>query len=279
MRMKRSRRCFPVLLLTLLPVRGAGIPDVLKSAEIDALFARIEGSLNVVAKTNYVVALRSHSGSLSPWVIHPEADEFWFVRRGSGKLVLADYTSMTGVAGGSAKQYSASAGDVVSVPRGKAYQVEASAGRFDYVAVRIFPAELRPHPGAGTASPQPMPTVAMSSMIDEALTRSNQNVLLHSAGPTLINQVVYDRAPGPWEVHMACDDMYFWRVGNGKAQIDGTLVHPDEVQPGEIRGVGVTGSRDYSVGPGDFVYVPRNTAHHMDAGNAKLGYVLVKICD
>jgi mannose-6-phosphate isomerase-like protein (cupin superfamily) len=277
--MKRSQRCFAVLLLTWCLIRGAGNPDVVKSAEIDAMFARMEGPLNMVAKTNYVVVLRSHSGSRSPWVIHPEADEFWFVRRGSATVILGDYTSMAGVAGGSARQYSANPGDVVSVPRSKAYQLETSAGRFDYIAVRIFPAELRPRVGAAPASPQPMPTVASSSMIDEALTRSNQNVLLHSAGPTLINQVVYYRAPGPWEVHMACDDMYFWRLGTGKAQIDGTLVHPDEVQPGEIRGVGVTGSRDYTVAPGDFVYVPRNTAHHMDAGDAKLGYVLVKICD
>ena len=78
---------------------------------------------------------------------------------------------------------------------------------------------------------------------------------------------------------MSCDDMYFWRIGTGKAQIDGTLLFPSEVQPGEIRGVGVIGSRDYNVAPGDFVFVPRNTAHHIDGGDNKLGYVLVKICD
>jgi mannose-6-phosphate isomerase-like protein (cupin superfamily) len=157
--------------------------------------------------------------------------------------------------------------------------LDAPGGRFDYIAVRVFPAERRLQAGATPPTPRPMPTIAEKSKIDQTLAGSNQNVMLHSAGAVLINQVVYDRAPGPWEVHMACDDFYFWRLGTGKARIDGTLIHPKEEQPGEIRGFGVIGSRDYTVGPGDFVYIPRNTAHHMDGGDVKLGYVLVKICD
>ena len=277
--MKVSQRCFLILFLALCPVTAGSMPDVLKSAEIDALFGRLEAPQSIVPKTNYAVVLRFNSGPAGPWIIHPEADEFWFVRQGGGKITMADYTLLAGVAGGSAKLYNATAGDVVSVPRGKAYRVESSAGRFNYIAVRVFQADRHLPAGTAAPSPQPMSPVALNATIAETLDRSQQNVLLHSSGPTLINQVVYDRAPGPWEVHMGCDDMYFWRLGTAKAQIDGTLVSPNEVQPGEIRGVGVTGSREYTVAPGDFVLVPRNTAHHMDGGDHKIGYVLVKICD
>ena len=277
--MKASKRWIPILLTALCSAEGGPVPDVLKSAEIDALFGRLEAPQIIVPKTNYTVVLRVHSGPIGAWMIHPDADEFWFVRRGSAKLVMADYTSMAGVAGGTSKPYTANIGDVVSVPRGKAYRLESSAGRFDYIAVRIFQAGRHLPAGAVAPNPQPMPVVALNASIEETLARSHENVLLHSAGPTLINQVIYDRAPGPWEVHMTCDDMYFWRLGTAKAQLDGTLLSQNEVQPGEIRGVGVAGSRDYAVGPGDFVYVPRNTAHHMDGGDNKIGYVLVKICD
>lgn len=241
------------------------------------MFAELKAPVNLVTKTNYVIMLRSYSGPIGAWTSQADADEFWFVRHGSAKLIVADYTLVAGVAGGSAKPFTANAGDVVSMPRSKAYRLETSGGRFDYIAVRIFPAAKRSASGAANA--EPMPTIATSSSVGETLEKSEQNVALHSAGPTLINQVIYDRAPGPWEVHMACDDLYFWRLGTAKAQVDGRLVNPNEVQPGEIRGVGVTGSREYTVGPGDFVHVPRNTAHHIDPGDAKAGYLLVKICD
>ena len=43
------------------------------------------------------------------------------------------------------------------------------------------------------------------------------------------------------------------------------------------RGVGVTGARRHEIGPGDIVLIPRDTAHHIDPGTGKLGYLLMKI--
>jgi mannose-6-phosphate isomerase-like protein (cupin superfamily) len=80
-------------------------------------------------------------------------------------------------------------------------------------------------------------------------------------------------------VHQTCDDLYFMRMGTAQAQLDGTLVAGKEDPPGEIRGAGVTGSRKFTIGPDDIVVVPRNTAHFMDPGSNKLGYLLVKVCD
>ena len=39
----------------------------------------------------------------------------------------------------------------------------------------------------------------------------------------------------------------------------------------------MTGGRRYSVGPGDIVVIPRETAHHMEPTSAKLGYLLLKV--
>ena len=69
------------------------------------------------------------------------------------------------------------------------------------------------------------------------------------------------------------------RMGTAQAQLDGTLVAGKEDSPGEIRSTGVTGSRKFTIGPGDIVVVPRNTVHFMDPGSNKLGYLLVKVCD
>jgi mannose-6-phosphate isomerase-like protein (cupin superfamily) len=198
----------------------------------------------------------------------PAADEFWFVRRGSAHVTV----------GG--RGHDVNAGDVVYVPRSSTAQTAPGAGRFEYVAVRIFPAgrSLRTGIGAGP-QPRPMPDVATKAQIDSTLSTADKNVTLHSSGAVLINHVIYKGAPGPWEVHETCDDLYFVRMGTARAQLDGTLIDGKEDPPGEIRGTGVHGAREAEIAPGDMVFIPRNTAHFMNPGATRLGYLLVKVCD
>jgi mannose-6-phosphate isomerase-like protein (cupin superfamily) len=260
-----------ILVIVSWPAFGQ-LRDVVKSDEIDKLFARALPSLDVLVKPNIAVVFRVSSGKPGAWEKSSDADEFWFVRHGAA-----------GVSLNAGKPYEVTAGDVVNVPRNTAYKITPNAPNatgFEYVAVRVFPAERPLGIGIGAAkTPQPMATVARKAQIDATLASADKNVTLHSAGATLINHVVYKGAPGPWEVHQTCDDLYFMRLGTARAQIDGTLINGKEDSPGEIRGTGVTGSRSFTIGPGDMVVIPRNTAHFMDPGSNKLGYLLVKVCD
>jgi mannose-6-phosphate isomerase-like protein (cupin superfamily) len=256
-----------ILTLSALPAAGQ-LRDVVKSAEIDKLFAKAAPSLAVLTKNNYAVEFRVAQGASGEMRAHPEADEFWFVRSGAANITLAE------------RQHKAGAGDVVNVPRSVPYRIIPSAGRFEYVALRVFPTERKLRIGIGAApQPKPMPEVATKAQIDATFASAEKNVLLHSAGALLINHVIYKGTHGPWEVHQTCDDVYFLRLGTARAQLDGTLVNGKEDQPGEIRGTGVTGAREFTVGVGDMVVVPRNTTHFMDPGAGKLGYLLAKICD
>jgi len=257
------------LVLVSWPLCGQ-LRDVVKTEEIDKMFARARPSLEVLSKPNLAVAFRVASGSSGAWQTHPGADEFWFVRHGGAGVSL----------GTAAQHYDVAAGDVVSVPRTTAYQITPGATAFEYVAVSILPAERHLGIGIGAAgTPRPMPPVARKADIDATLASADKNVTLHSAGATLINHVVYPSTPGPWEVHQTCDDLYFMRLGTARAQLDGTLVNAKEDPPGEPRGTGVTGARTFTIGPGDMVWIPRNTAHHMDPSSHKLGYLLVKVCE
>ena len=262
------------MLLTILMIASGPaigqLRDVMKSAEVDRMFARAGDSLQVLAKPNMAVDFRVSSGKPGARQRHPDADEFWFIRQGAAKISL----------GAEERHYDVSAGDVVHVPRTTDYQITPSAARFEYVAVRVFPTERRLGIGIGASgAPRPMPDVATKAKIDATFASADKNVLLHSGGAVLINHVVYNGAHGPWEVHQTCDDLYFLRLGTARAQLDGTLVGAKQDSPGEPRGTGVTGSRTFTIGPGDIVWVPRNTAHFMDPGSQKLGYLLVKVCD
>ena len=76
---------------------------VMKSAEVDAQFAKIKDSWDVYTKTNHAVTFRVNTKKLPP-TNHQEADEYWFVRKGSAKVAL-----QTGTPATSAPQVSAPA--------------------------------------------------------------------------------------------------------------------------------------------------------------------------
>jgi mannose-6-phosphate isomerase-like protein (cupin superfamily) len=240
-------------------------------------------SHDLLMKPNYMVSFRTNSDATA-WRIHPEADELWFVRRGSAKVILADFTLMVGIAGGTAKEYAASAGDVVNVPRNQGYRILPSPGPFDYVAVRVFP-EKRHTPlvglGAG-AEPKPMPPLIAKAEIESKLASIGKNENVHSSGAVILNYIV---APPSWpqpaipEAHLTCDDLYFVRLGSARIAVDGYIVNPKEQPAAEIHGEKAIGAREYTVGAGDLISIPRNTMHAITPESARFGYLLVKVCD
>jgi mannose-6-phosphate isomerase-like protein (cupin superfamily) len=119
-------------------------PHLMTKAEVLAALAQVQDSQDLVVKTNFAITLRAASNKTKlPWKLHTEADELWFVYKGSAKVSLAPFSLQLGVTP-PGNTYDAAEGDIVNVPRGMAYQVMPS-GRFEYVAVRKFlvPPRLR----------------------------------------------------------------------------------------------------------------------------------------
>jgi hypothetical protein len=75
---------FPLTILLLIswPVCGQ-LRDVVKSDDVDKMFAQAAPSIEVLAKPNIAVVFRVSSGNPGAWEKHPDADEFWFVRHGA----------------------------------------------------------------------------------------------------------------------------------------------------------------------------------------------------
>ena len=201
-------------------------------------------------KPNHAVVFRVISAP-GPWQTHPEADEFWFVRRGAAKLSLAEYTLAAGVTP-PGKTFDLAAGDVAYVPRNLSYQISASS-RVEYVAVRVFSSQPRVSTlpaGAKPRVPRPAPNVVPGAQIAETFkTMADSRIKsqpFHSAGAISIGQNLYDGAPGPWESHEITDQIYFVRSGTTRAFLDGYITEQSETGPGQVRGNVVTGSTDSS---------------------------------
>jgi mannose-6-phosphate isomerase-like protein (cupin superfamily) len=254
---------------------------VMKSAEVDAAFAQIQDSWDVFVKPNHGVTFRVSTKKL-PWKVHTEADEFWFVRRGSAKVGLAPFSLQMGVTP-PGDVHEVAAGDVVYVPRHLAYQIEPGAGRFEYVAVRIF-VPRPPRTGgrggseAGGADTQaPGTYVAKKVQIDQSFATEPRSTRLRFPDGMGVAQIIYNGAIGPYESHETADQIYFVRHGTARAYFDGRLVDAKVTTPGQIRGTGVIDASEYTIGPGDIVWLPRNQVHFVDPGMGRIGYFLVGI--
>jgi mannose-6-phosphate isomerase-like protein (cupin superfamily) len=237
---------------------------VMKSADVDANFAKIQDSWDVYTKTNHAVTFRvaiRKTGMTS----HTEADEYWFVRKGAAKVALA---------GGA--PHDVAAGDVVYVPRNMAYDIDPSA-RLEYVALRVF-APLPPARGTGAGSaamPQPTSFFAARAQIDQTFATEPRSATLLFPGGASVSEIIYNGAIGPYESHEDVDQIYFIRYGSAKAIYDGRLINPTVTMPGQIRGTGVLDGSEYTLAPGDIVFIPRNQVHFVDPGTGKIGYLLV----
>jgi mannose-6-phosphate isomerase-like protein (cupin superfamily) len=253
------------LAISAAPALQSEIHDVLKSAEIETGLAKAKGSLTIHQRPNFSISLHSKEGAASPPETHDDADEVLFIRRGSGSLWLES------------RRYEIGGGDVINVRRKTAHRIDVSAGRIEYVAVRIFPTG-EGHPASGIRpAPRTMPDVLRASEINETFAKFDTNQPIHSAPNFTMNYVIYSGRVGPWEAHHGCVDIYFLKIGTAVAQLGGHIADAKEESPGEPRGSGVTGARRHEIGPGDIVLIPRDTAHHMDPGAGKLGYLLMKI--
>jgi mannose-6-phosphate isomerase-like protein (cupin superfamily) len=241
------------------------IHDVLKNAEIEADLAKLKGSLTIHQRPNFSVSLHSKEGAASTPETHDDADEVLFIRRGSGSLRLES------------RRYEIDAGDVINVRRKTAHHIDAPSGRIEYVAVRIFPTG-EGHSASGIRPAQrTIPDVLRASEIHETFAKFDTNQPIHSAPNFTMNYVIYSGRVGPWEAHHGCVDIYLLKIGTAVAQLGGHIADAKEESPGEPRGSSVTGARRHEIGPGDIVLIPRDTAHHMDPGAGKLGYLLMKI--
>jgi mannose-6-phosphate isomerase-like protein (cupin superfamily) len=244
---------------------------VMKSAEVDAQFAKIQDSWDVYTKTNHAVTFRVNTKKL-PATNHMEADEYWFVRKGAAKVTLQTGTSATSA------PHDVAAGDVVYVPRNVSYEIDPSQNRFEYVAVRIFTPSVARGGGAGragSAPPEPATYFATKAQIDKTFADEPRSTQLRFPGGATVAMIIYDGAIGPYESHEDVDQIYFVRHGTAKAAFDGRLINPTVTTPGQIRGTGYMDASEYTLAPGDIVWIPRNQVHFVDPGTGRIGYFLI----
>lgn len=260
-------------------------PHVMKKAEVLAALAQVKDSQDLFVKSNAAVTLRVSSNTTKlPWRQHTEADELWFVYRGGAKVALAPFSLMVGVTP-PGNTYDVGEGDIVNVPRHLSYQIMPTGGRFEYVALRKF-ALQRPNPAraGGAATPEaPLSPVTTKKQIDEWYSAGAAGTVGIQPG---INRIIFDRskggdwrqggAPGPWENHETNEHLSIVSYGTAKAIVDGFITGAHWDNRG-VMGKGVVGGTEYTVGPGDLVFVFRNTAHFFDPISSKFGYLLVDL--
>jgi mannose-6-phosphate isomerase-like protein (cupin superfamily) len=236
--------------------------EVWKAAEIERLLAETRQDRMLLARPAYEIRLRVIEGRFSG---KAAADHILQVRKGRG---------MVSVGG---KRHEVGAGDFLHVVRNTPHEIVPGGGRLELVVLRIVATGENLPERRGLLAPRRMPEVLRKAEIDATIATHQSNQPLHASKAYTMNYVIYPGKPGPWEAHRGCVDIYIVQHGTAKALLGGRITNVREQSPGEIRGDGVEGAREYEIGPGDLVHIPRNGAHHMVPAGDKLAYLLLKI--
>ena len=96
-------------------------------------------------------------------------------------------------------------------------------------------------------------------------------------GPGSNVYVVRRDKTGDTEVHMALNDIFVIKSGHAKIAVGGQVTGNRETAPAEWRGGGITGGTEYSLGPGDVLFIPAGVPHRvLVQPKTSITYVTVK---
>jgi mannose-6-phosphate isomerase-like protein (cupin superfamily) len=96
-------------------------------------------------------------------------------------------------------------------------------------------------------------------------------------GPGSIVYIIRRDKTGETEVHMAFNDIYVVKSGHAKITVGGQVTGNRETMPTEWLGGDISGGTDYSLAPGDVLFIPAGVPHKTSVSpNDAITYVLVK---
>jgi mannose-6-phosphate isomerase-like protein (cupin superfamily) len=96
-------------------------------------------------------------------------------------------------------------------------------------------------------------------------------------GPGSHAYIIRRDKTGETEVHMALNDIYVVESGHAKITVGGQVTGNREVMPTEWLGGDIAGGTDYSLAPGDVLFIPAGVPHKvLVSPKGGITYVLVK---
>jgi mannose-6-phosphate isomerase-like protein (cupin superfamily) len=96
-------------------------------------------------------------------------------------------------------------------------------------------------------------------------------------GPGSNVYIVRRDKTGDAEVHMALNDIFIVKSGHAKLTVGGQVTGNHETAPTEWRGGDIAGGADYSLNPGDVLFIPAGVPHKvLVSPKATITYVTVK---
>ncbi len=135
--------------------------------------------------------------------------------------------------------------------------------------------------GAPSVAAQPFAVVTAQSIggiINDLHTANKLQNLMSgdNIGYRVFIQHEQDVSTNQAEVHDNVDDIFIILEGAATFVLGGRLDAPKEIQPGEWRASGITGGKEFKVGKGDVVIVPRGTPHRRITTGQDVTLMVVK---
>ncbi len=123
-----------------------------------------------------------------------------------------------------------------------------------------------------------VPGAAARAQIEKLPQAEGIALIDYARGPNHSVLLVRRTRPGRAEVHTALMDVWYVIDGGGTLVTGGALQNAKKIEPGELRGSGVSGGIAYRIGKGEIIDIPAGVPHWVSHVDGKeLVYLTVKI--
>jgi len=275
------------VLVPFAPAARAELRDVMKRTEIDAQFAKMRGGELAQYQSDCCsVFFRVFNKEPGPYELYSNADRVFFVRHGKATVLIGGdliggkekpHGVFIGSGLKSPRRHEIGPEDAVNIPRGTPFRVDPGKARVDAIEVRVFNTyEGKPSRFGANRPMNDVLTVAEQDALYGKFDSEQSVYVAHNFRIAFVIRLI----PSAYESHGCCTDVYLpIHKGGARLLLGGKIENPvDKSGNGEVRGTGMTGSREYDLTPGDMVLVPRAGEHYIDPRTVgKVGYIIVKM--
>ena len=119
--------------------------------------------------------------------------------------------------------------------------------------------------------------VLASAEIDAMFARTHRELMVHETPVYSVVFKVVEADASPPRMNRGADEIWFVRSGLAQLEMAASPSNRDSTPSSNLEALAADGARQYEIGAGDIISLPRNTVFRVTVGEGRLAYVAVRV--
>ena len=118
---------------------------------------------------------------------------------------------------------------------------------------------------------------ALAAKLRTGELKGAQTLFTKEGGPYRIYTSYIENRKGAADIHGLDDEIFLIVSGSAEVTLGGDITDKKSTVENEFKGTSISGGTTRTVGAGDIISIPRDTAHQMNPGSGHVLYIVIKM--